>query len=179
MSRTCASSRALRVAQVGDDRAGRRRRRRRGLEAVAGQRRGRSCSHERLARARRLERPRVDARDARRRQRAADSASTSDAVGGEQLLRPEHRELGGERLRVASAPANSAAANSPVETSRNARPQPSAPRRARDGGQERRLARVEIAGVGERARRDDAHDLALDEPLALRGSSTCSQIATR
>ena len=43
-----------------------------------------------------------------------------------------------------------------------------APRRwRRDRHQERRLARVEVAGVGQRARRDDADDLALDEALGL------------
>ena len=36
-----------------------------------------------------------------------------------------------------------------------------------DRHQERRLARLEIAGVGQRARRDDADDLAPDQPLGL------------
>jgi hypothetical protein len=34
-----------------------------------------------------------------------------------------------------------------------------------DGHQERRLPRVEIGGIGERARRHHAHDLALDDAL--------------
>ena len=72
-----------------------------------------------------------------------------------------------------SAPWYSAAVNSPVERSSSADANDASACRAgssavgADRHQERRLARVEVAGVGQRARRDDADDFALDEALGL------------
>ena len=68
-----------------------------------------------------------------------------------------------------SAPAYSAARNSPVETSSSATPRPIAGPVPAWGQrqQEGRLARVEVAGVGQRAGRDDARDVALDDALGL------------
>ena len=48
-----------------------------------------------------------------------------------------------------------------------------------EGGQAPRFPRVEEGGIEGRSRRDDAHDLAADDPLRLPGSSTWSQTATR
>ena len=137
------------------------------FEPVPGERRGPQLLAERLARARRLERPAVDARHAagrrigqqtvdrrRRRPRAAPSAAARrssaasgvSAVGAGELRRGE---LAGRDVEKRQAPRLAVAAG------------------RRHGREERRLARVEIRRVGERARRDDARHFALDDALGL------------
>ncbi len=137
---------------------------RRVLEAVTGERGGLKLLAERVARARVLERPRIDARDAARRERRSSSPSTSASSAASSSL----------GLRTASSAAgprsfvgNSAAAKAPVETSRKASPHERFGVTGRHGRKKRRLARVEIRRVGERARRDDARDFALDEALRV------------
>ena len=95
------------------------------------------------------------------------------------LARPQHGDFVGQCLRARRARGIRRRVNSPVERSisADADTRPCAGRD--DRHQKRGLACVQITGVRERARRDDAHDFAPDEPLAFFGSSTCSQMATR
>ena len=67
-----------------------------------------------------------------------------------------------------STPAYSATENSPVVRSSSAAPTRS-PSVRPERHQERRLARVEVVRVEQRARRDHAHDLAPDDALGLPG----------
>ena len=159
---------ALRLAQVGDDGAGGRRRppaRRRGRS-----RRATPCGAARSsarAGARGLERPGLDARDARdasgaqravdltrcratsssRGRRIASSAATAAAAPGPSNSRG--RELAGRDVEERQAPGRGRDAG------------------GRDRGEKRGLARLEVRRVGERAGRDDARDLAPDDALGL------------
>ena len=87
-------------------------------------------------------------------------------VARHDFARPQDRQLVAPARRVHRHPCIPPAVNSPVERSSSATPtRPGAG--AGERHQKRRLARLEIARVGERAGRDDAHDLAADEALGL------------
>ena len=100
-------------------------------------------------------------------------ARRSSPARHDDLARAQHGELVGERLHAVGAGVfrgaelagrqieqRDADASPAVAAVPSARPAPTR-------HQERRLARVEIVGVGQRAGRDDADDLALDDPLGL------------
>ena len=94
------------------------------------------------------------------------------AARHQHFARPQHAQLVGQRLQAAGACVLGGAelAGGQVEeghaedVDRRAAP---GSRTRHDGHQERRLARVQIRAVGERAGRHHADDLALDEPLGL------------
>ena len=104
-------------------------------------------------------------RDAGRR----DHGNRIVAGGGEDLARLDHRELVGQRLQSVGAVilGGGELASRDVEQRDAHAALAVAAARVRDRHQKRRLARVEVARVGQRARRDDADDFALDDALGL------------
>ena len=168
----------LRAAQVVDERAGRADRRRVPIEAEPFEAAGVQLFEQRPARRLAIERPGVDAgdRQAGRRDRRPASGHLASGSGcvddrespGTMISRGRSTASSSASVCRPPAPAYSAAVNSPVDTSSSATPMPASARSPRrDRHQERRLPRIEIAGVGERAGRDDAHDFALDEAFGL------------
>ena len=156
------------ACRAGSARARRRRRRRR--RACRGRSpRVRACAADRPACAARLSSSKCHGSIARDRQpRARDGGE----VLGQRRIRRARRSPAAAAPRARrSAPATDprprtrAAVNSPVDRSSSATPMRS--RAGRDRQQERRLARVEIARIEQRAGREHAHDLALDDALRL------------
>ena len=133
---------------------------------------GAQLLEQRAPRGLELERPGLNRRDAQRRRRDGRQLSSGCArvLGGrEDLARLQHRALVGERLPavVADIFGRAEFAGREVEQRDTDDVQAAATADRRNRHQERRLAGVEVVGVGQRAGRDDAHDLALDEPFGL------------
>ncbi len=114
-----------------------------------------------------VECPAVDRR--RRNAGRGDDRDRIRAGGGHDFAWLDHRELVGERLEAVDA----VVLGGRELTGRGVEQRDAdaafaiGGRRGRDGHQERRLARVEVAGVGQGSGRYDADDLALDDPLGL------------
>ena len=162
----------LRVAQVGDEAAGGLNRRRAPFEPEPFEAVRLELVEQRAPRGLRLETPALSRRDRRldagQRHDALDDRSASAGRSSTTISR-------GRSTAISSASAckpcravilrGAELAGGEVDQ-----------RRAEDGvarsgrgnrHEERRLARFEITGVGQRSRRDDAHDFAPDEPLGL------------
>ena len=127
----------------------------------------------------RLERPAVDRRYRQARRRDAASRRRIRRHGSvgrrgirhDDLARLQHRELVGQRLEAVGPAYLGGRELAGREVEQRARPwcRSVGPCR-RDRGQrqhERRLTGIEIVRVGQRPGRDDAHDLAFDDPLGL------------
>ena len=164
----------LRVAQVGDQRAGGARRRRSAVESVGVEAARLELFGERPVGTVIAERPRLDQRDRKiqpcclRQQRCEVGALRRDDLPGAQDLNFLVERLpsrvagvfGGEELARGHVEQRHADRTGIARTSR-------AISRRGDRETEGRLARIEIAGIGERARRDDARHLALDHTFGL------------
>ena len=114
-----------------------------------------------------LERPVVHARHARRQAQGFDQRRRlGERPRRHDLARTQDGEFVGERLpRVAPAELGGGEFTRRQIQQRDAVARPRL--RRRDAGQKRRLACVEVPGVGQRAGRDDAHDFAADQSLRL------------
>jgi hypothetical protein len=169
----------LRIAQVLHERAGRRDGGGTVLEPEALKAVGLQLRKERRGARFELERPGVDRRDADGQPQLLDeTGNIVKTLGGDDLAGPQHGQLVGQRLTRGGAGVfrrRELAGGEIEERDAVARPGLG----ASNAHEKRGLARVEVAGVGQRPRRDDANDLAPDKPLGFLGSSTCSQIATR
>ena len=165
----------LRHSEVVDQRAGGGDGGRVAVEAEPFETSGAELIEERLPRGLQLERRAVDRRRLQTRSRDRRNRGDRRAAiesGDDNLAGFEDGELVGERLHAVDARVLGGAEFScgqieERDADRVARLNPSCDACRRDRHQKCRLARVEIAGIGQRAGRDDADDFASDEALRL------------
>jgi hypothetical protein len=159
--------RLLRVAQVLHERAGGRDRRRTVVEPEAVQRLRVQLAEQRAPRRLVLERPGLRGREPRVVRRPGDQRRRLvEPRGRDHLARAQHRELVAER-RAAVRSRVLGGGELPRREIQQRGAEAGTRVRRRERQQERGLARVEIAGVGERPRRHHAHHFAPHEPLRL------------